>query len=249
MTVKARVVTAAVNGKCVHDDVDADSYEWIETLHRRRRGIKGAITTSNATQTIQVGDRRMLVSEAIATQQEMLGYDGLCITALKAQLNEASAAVTKAEEQREVVLDGFIQSLCGRDSTRTRADDVEALTETFMRSHRVELIDPLGIAGKIKALEDQMQRFEEDVDVALSEHNATTYIEVPAMSPAQHQRLLQCARREANTTQNRSMHARMPAAMDGSAVSGGSSDNNLYAATCDDGAEWNATCDDETTPH
>ena len=74
-------------------------------------------------------------------------------------------------------------SLCGRD-TCTRADDVEAITEVFLKNNPVELVDPLKIGEKIKALEEELEDFEENVDVALSEYNAITTTQIPARAVA-----------------------------------------------------------------
>ena len=57
---------------------------------------------------------------------------------------------------------------------------MEAITEVFLKNNPVELVDPLKIGEKIAALEEELSDFEENVDVALSEHNAICTIEIPA---------------------------------------------------------------------
>merc|ERR1711988_1063336 len=134
-------------------------------------------TSSNATHSIDVGSgphrKRWLVAEAIERQRSTKEYDSLYIKELRRQLAEAQRIVESEEEARDRRLDSHLQSLCGRDSTRTRADDVEAITDVFLKNNTVELVDPLKIGDKIAKLEEELSDFEENVDVALSEYNAT----------------------------------------------------------------------------
>merc|ERR1711871_1165500 len=178
-----RVVTASIKGRQSHE-LDTGICDRVLALMERRRAIKAAITSSNATHSIEIGTgqhkKRWLVSEAIERQRATKEYDKLYIGELRRQLAEAQRIVENEEEARDRRLDSHLQSLCGRDSTRTRADDVEAITEVFIKNNTVELVDPLKIGDKIAALESELSEFEENVDVALSEHNAITTIEIPA---------------------------------------------------------------------
>lgn len=178
-----RVVTACIKGRQTHE-IDTGICSRVEALKERRRQIKAAITASNATHEIEIGTgsnlKRWLVAEAIERQRATKEYDALYIKELRRQLAEAQRLVESEEEARDRRLDSHLQSLCGRDSTRTRADDVEAITEVFLKNNPVELVDPLKIGEKIAALETELEDFEENVDVALSEHNAITCIEIPA---------------------------------------------------------------------
>eukprot|EP00658_Telonema_sp_P-2_P050207 TRINITY_DN38256_c0_g1_i1.p2 TRINITY_DN38256_c0_g1~~TRINITY_DN38256_c0_g1_i1.p2 ORF type:complete len:110 (+),score=41.38 TRINITY_DN38256_c0_g1_i1:30-332(+) len=83
------------------------------------------------------------------------------------------------EANRDQRLDNHLQSLCGRDSTQTRAEDVEAITEVFVRQNTIALVDPLNLGEKIAEMEREIEDFEQNVDVCLSEHNAVTFIEIP----------------------------------------------------------------------
>eukprot|EP00656_Telonema_subtile_P049055 TRINITY_DN6022_c0_g1_i2.p1 TRINITY_DN6022_c0_g1~~TRINITY_DN6022_c0_g1_i2.p1 ORF type:complete len:223 (-),score=74.40 TRINITY_DN6022_c0_g1_i2:137-805(-) len=174
-----RVVTAAIKGKDRHD-LDLGSCDRIESLMERRNAIKAAVSVSNAKCTVEVGEQRRqyVVAEAIDRQRSAKEYDRLYLNALKRQLAEAQQVVSSEEAARDQRLDNHLQSLCGRDSTRTRADDVEAITEVFMRQNTIQLVNPLNLGEKIAKMESEIEDFEQNIDVCLSEHNAMTFIEI-----------------------------------------------------------------------
>jgi hypothetical protein len=57
-------------------------------------------------------------------------------------------------------------------------DVVDALTETFLKNNKAELVDPLGLQEVINTMEKSIQDFESNVDWVLSESNGRTMIVV-----------------------------------------------------------------------
>ena len=57
-------------------------------------------------------------------------------------------------------------------------DVITALTDTFMKNNKADLIDPLGLEAKIKELSEELDNFETNVDWVLSESNGRTTITV-----------------------------------------------------------------------
>ena len=58
------------------------------------------------------------------------------------------------------------------------AEAQKIMSETYMANNGWGMFDPLDLAEKIKALDEQIDGFEKDVDIALSMSNAITTIEI-----------------------------------------------------------------------
>ena len=57
------------------------------------------------------------------------------------------------------------------------SDAMQSLRKTYIENNTYDLIDPLGVANVIKSLEDEINKFNTEIDAALSCSNALTVIE------------------------------------------------------------------------
>lgn len=57
-------------------------------------------------------------------------------------------------------------------------DDIENISKTYRENNKSTYIDPIGIDGKIKDLEERIDNFEREANFLLSESNAMTTITV-----------------------------------------------------------------------
>lgn len=65
-----------------------------------------------------------------------------------------------------------------KDSKMTvDSDAMQSLRKTYIENNTYDLIDPLGVANVIKSLEDEINKFNTEIDAALSCSNALTVIE------------------------------------------------------------------------
>ena len=65
------------------------------------------------------------------------------------------------------------------DFTRTNnINGIEEFSKAYRNSNSWEVIDPVDLKSLIDKLEKEITIFENEVDVVLSESNATTFIEV-----------------------------------------------------------------------
>ncbi len=171
---------ATVRTKTRAVDVDAFTrqaraeYQSYNDLLARRLRIKCAIVTSNATTRVKVGIWEGSVAEAIEYKTS-ISYKKTLLADMKRILLLKREEFDKEQESINRRLDVLLQSELGKD-VRTNPDTIQTLTTTFRESNKVELIDPLNLAEKIKVLELEIDEFDANVDWVLSESNGRTMI-------------------------------------------------------------------------
>jgi hypothetical protein len=155
-------------------------YQSYMDLVKRRDSIKRAIVLSNATTRVKVGDWEGTVAEAIE-HKGSIDYKRRLLESMKEQLKESRGKYEAAKSQLDSRLERLLQSELGKD-VKTNPDTLAALTNTFRAQNKVDLIDPLDLATKIAALEEEIVSFETNVDWVLSEANGRTTVEIPSCS-------------------------------------------------------------------
>jgi hypothetical protein len=113
----------------------------------------------------------MTIQEALIEKSTIIPLKEARLAKYKRLLTDARNQFDAAVEENEEKIQRNIQ------------DRKDVLTESQAReeiesSRKVEMIDPLNIADKIKELEDEIMEFKGNVDFALSEVNSTTFIEI-----------------------------------------------------------------------
>ena len=161
------------------------SYNKINDLIARRNAIKCAIPVSNATTQIKVGDKTMTVAEAIVLKQN--GFQPIT-KLLEEMKDQYSVAVSDSEAENATLdkrADAYVTSLYGSNAAAKAADpaDVKSARDTYINANTFEVYDGLKsgkrtIAQTIKTLEDDITKFQNDLDAALSVSNATTTIDI-----------------------------------------------------------------------
>ena len=74
-------------------------------------------------------------------------------------------------------LDRHIESILGSDS-KSKDNEVEQISKAFLKRNNAEVIDEIDIVKKIETMENEIDEFENEIDLCLSEKNSQTYIEV-----------------------------------------------------------------------
>jgi hypothetical protein len=155
-------------------------YQSYMDLVKRRDSIKRAIVLSNATTRVKVADWEGTVAEAIE-HKSSIEYKRRLLESMKEQLQESRGKYEAAKGQMDSRLERLLQSELGKD-VKTNPDTLAALTNTFRAQNKVELVDPLDLAAKVAALEEEITSFETNVDWVLSEANGKTAVEIPSCS-------------------------------------------------------------------
>jgi hypothetical protein len=156
-------------------DAQADYQSFMALVERRDR-IKKAVVQSNATTRVTVGSWEGTMAEAIE-HKSSIGYKKMLLGAMKKELGGTRDRLKAAEKEVQERLDRLLQSELGKD-VRTNPETIQSITVSFRENNKVELVDPLGLAAKVKALEQEVEEFETNVDWVLSEANGRTMVEV-----------------------------------------------------------------------
>ena len=150
------------------------NYQSANDLIERRKKIKSAIITSNATTKVTICGQEMTIAEAIETKSSIRHKKNL-LAVLKAQYGNSVSTVEAINGRVRKDL----ENKSSRDGDKDKQQmSLEEFSKTYINLHGVELFDPLKVSQKIEQLEQYIIQFEQEVDYILSERNATTIIEV-----------------------------------------------------------------------
>lgn len=156
----------------------AANYASVVKLIQNRNAIKAAITASNAETKVEIGGVGMSVAEAIDRRDTGIKYEQLLLQALRQQLTRVEMEVERERQQMEPRLDKRIDSDLGSKDRKDNVDEVEKITEAFLKRYKPGMVDPVEIREKIKELTNSIEQFEMEVDFTLSESNTETKITI-----------------------------------------------------------------------
>ena len=161
--------------------VDVQSkYDRLRALIARHRAIKAAILASNATTKIVVCGETVTVAEALYMKNDGVGYLRIVRDRMSRDLMGARAKADR--ENADLVdfrADQYVGTLYSKaDMKNTDPDELKRVKNDFIASQTVELIDPVDSVKELAEMNDYLDKFETELDAALSVSNATTFIEV-----------------------------------------------------------------------
>lgn len=137
--------------------------------------IKSAIVEANAKTKLKIAGVTMTIADAI-NAKEAIEYKRALLTLLKDQRTRALGVFNKNNEKVRADLQTLLEKMFGKEGVKAGSADFEAVSRPFLDANEFHLADPLGVEV-IENLEKEIDDFEADVDAALSEINATTFIE------------------------------------------------------------------------
>lgn len=179
-----RYVEMSVGGSVVGSNRSEDEtkaaikqkFQSFTDLVKRRNALKCAIVSSNANTKVKIGDKEMLVAEAIE-RKNSIAFEEQMINNLRSQYRTAISKVESTNVQANQRLDQMIEVNLGKDR-KASADDYDVIAKPFMAKNEAKLIDPLDLETLAQQLQNDVDEFKLNVDFALSEINAVTKITV-----------------------------------------------------------------------
>lgn len=172
----------------VGDDIQLDTQytpksdiQSINDLIEKRSTLKAAIMESNTKTKIKILDKHMTVLEAL-TMKESMEYKKELVSTIRDQHLGNSNKIDSINHNVIKRLDSTINSL----STGGNVDKelIEQTRSSFLTSNQAGLVfidpsdDKFSMLNFYKELENQIEEFESEIDLVLSESNAVTYIEI-----------------------------------------------------------------------
>lgn len=153
-------------------------FQQVKDLIARRRQIKNAIVLSNANTKVEIAGEKMTVAEAIerkasiSLEKELKNKLWSKFTEKTTQLEEHNQKVTRQLFQ-------LLQSTYAKPEHEVKAEDHDTIAQPFKENNLASLIDPISLKATLFELEAKIDAFEAEVDIALTESNARTEIELP----------------------------------------------------------------------
>lgn len=173
--IAVKTKSAPVDAEQLAREARAEWQSFMDLVNRRDR-IKKAVVQSNATTQVTIGTWTGTMAEAIE-HKSSIGYKKMLLGAMKKSLSTALEQQKAAQKEVQERLDRLLQSELGKD-VRTNPDTIQSITVSFRENNKVELVDPLELAKRIKELGEEVENFETNVDWVLSETNGRTMVEV-----------------------------------------------------------------------
>jgi len=154
------------------------AYQSVNTLISRRNAIKRAVTRSNAVTMVQIAGKEYTVAEAIDMKSKGVAHLSMLKDRLMNQYAKAKRFAESGNNDLDDRADAYIQSLYQGADLKNMSDEIKKVRDTFVTAQTVEIIDPIGVAGEIEQLQNEIDEFLTDVDSALSVSNALTVVDV-----------------------------------------------------------------------
>ena len=171
-------------------------YDRITSLLENYIKLKSAVIGSNAgvrgeveLHRVPVAGRNLTVAEIIEMRDTVYGKkksDGFkaeLLTKMKLDYAKALREFETMQDKVDEEIARYIQTITGRKKEDDDSDDktksiIDAASKMLHEQKDPRLIDPLKIADKITALENEIEEFRTEADAVLSEQNALTVIEL-----------------------------------------------------------------------
>lgn len=153
------------------------SYQSLIDLVGRKRKIKSAVVQSNAVTVISVNEERMTVAEAIE-RKNSISVEKNIRQNLATKYSQAIKTIERHNNNIESQLFQLLQATYSKPETEISKEDYERIATPFKQNNEAKIINPLDIEKKLQSLEETIDKFESEVDIALTESNARTEIEI-----------------------------------------------------------------------
>jgi hypothetical protein len=151
-------------------------FQSVNAMIRRRDLIKNLIQESNLRTMVTIDRRSMSVAAAIEFKNT-IDYKSRLLDVLKRQRQTVVIEQETHKIRLQAKIDDNVKIICGKE--KPDASVIATVTEGITKSDPIEVFDPLHLEQTIKALEEEVENFRDNVDFALSESNAVTMITIP----------------------------------------------------------------------
>lgn len=160
----------------------AAQYQSVTTLIARRDKIKSLVILSNATNTVTIGGNTFTIAEAIE-KKKTISINKQLLEFLKREQQAARNRLEKELVEYNKKLETFITNAKAVEKSEKGKDPdmdfVARITAGYAATNYPKIYEPFRFSEEITKLEDYIRTFEDEVDITLSEANATNTITIP----------------------------------------------------------------------
>jgi RNase P subunit RPR2 len=153
------------------------SYQSLIALIEYKRKIKSAIVKSNAVTYVEIAGAKMTVAEAIE-RKSSIGIEKEIKKTLAKKYTDKLKIVENHNSNIQSQLYKLLQATYSKPETELSKEDYDKIAIPFKENNDATLIDPLNVKKTLQELDEEISEFESEVDIALTESNARTEVEV-----------------------------------------------------------------------
>ncbi len=158
-------------------DVAEAKLQKVRALIANRNKLKGAIAQANASTKVNVAGKDYTIVQAIERKNSIY-LEKEFLDILKNQVFVIKTKVAEINERAQQKANDIVEAQVQAEVKNKKTEEVEALYNLIYNKNRAEILDPLNIEKMVEEIEEEIELFEQEVDVALSIVNAKTEIEV-----------------------------------------------------------------------
>jgi len=174
-----------IQGKTINEFKDhiRACHNKVTDLINRRNAIKRAVVLSNATTKVKVDNVEYTVAEAIEMKNHGMKFKDYYMRVVASQNVTAQMELNRnsgeaIEKRAEKYILDVIAAQPKDAKMSIDGDAMKALRKTYIENNTYDLIDPLNVTKMIEELADEIDKFNTEIDSALSVSNATTTITI-----------------------------------------------------------------------
>jgi len=149
----------------------------ITDLIEYRKTLKSKIALSNAKTEVEIDGKKYTIVEAIERKKSLQSEKDF-VRILSQQNASVRNQVENENEEAKETIQNLLAAKLGSDSKNQSKKEIDDLIKNLTEMYTAKTLDPLGISSYIEELEDEIESFENNVDVVLSISNAGTFIEI-----------------------------------------------------------------------
>ena len=119
----------------------------------------------------------MTVAEAIVMKECVKTQEKLLLE-MRTQRQTVTFQVEQHEKNIQRQLDKLLDGLCKNQEGNKDENQITAVSETYRKNNRIEVVDPIHLDRAIESLDKMIDNYNNEVDFVLSESNALTKITI-----------------------------------------------------------------------
>lgn len=149
----------------------------VTDLIDRKSKIKSAIVAANGITKVVIDSKEMTIADAI-NFKSVINFKRSLIDTLKANHRKTIVDLSRHNDLVAQNVQKLLEFTFGKDNVKADAKDIEAVRKPYVDANEAIMFDPLKVEEIVSNIEQEVSKFEIEVDAVLSEINATTLIEV-----------------------------------------------------------------------
>jgi DNA repair exonuclease SbcCD nuclease subunit len=151
--------------------------DQLNALIANRGKLKAVIARTNAITQVTIAGKIYTIVEAIERKNN-LKIEKELLEILNHAVEGVTEKVRRINENARNEVDRLLEAKLSTDSKNQSAQEIESLAKILLENKEAKVVDPYGVAKLIESMNNDIEIFEREVDVALSIINATTTIDI-----------------------------------------------------------------------